>query len=107
MVYRLTASGRCTSGFLHAQSTRFADAGNNKLVVDLEPLPSDYWIEFKIGTEPPHMTKDQLLQAIAMYQAKRIQSDATCVLAQNGAILNYLCKVRTAPLPHPVAKKKQ
>ena len=92
--------------FLHAQSTRFADAGNNKLVINLEPLPKDYWIEFLIGSDPPHLTKDQLMQAIIMFQAKRLQSDETCILTQQGGILNYPCKVRTAP-PRPTTTHKK
>lgn len=94
--------------FLHAQKTRFTDAGNNKLVINLEPLPKDYWIEFLIGSDPPHLTKDQLMQAIVMFQAKRLQSeDETCILTQQGGILNYPCKVRTAsPRPSIIFKKK-
>ena len=85
-------------GILAAQST------DKKIVVDLQNVPNDTRIEFLIGTDPPHLTKDQLMQAIVMFQAKRLQSDDPCVIAQSGAILNYPCKIHT--VPRPVAKKK-
>lgn len=93
----LTAQGQNSGTFIDDI------AYGKKIVVDLQSIPNDTRIEFLIGTDLPHLTKDQLMQAIVMFQTKRLQSDATCILTEQGGILNYPCKVRTTQ-PHPLAK---
>jgi hypothetical protein len=75
---------------------------SKKAVVRLDSLPDDFMFEFWFGAAAPHITKAQLAEALEMYQARRIQSDKTCILTAQGGILNYPCKVRSTQ-PHPLA----
>jgi hypothetical protein len=82
-----------------------SDHPDKKVIVRLDALPDDFVFEFWFGSDAPHITKAQLAEALEMYQARRIQSDKTCVITAQGGILNYPCKVRSAS-SHTAAAKK-
>jgi len=66
-----------------------------KVILRLDGLPDDYRFELWNDGDGPVITKEQLLQAIALIAAGTKQTpEKFCTLGARGKILNYPCRIR-------------
>ena len=66
-----------------------------KVIMRLDSLPDYYRFEFWNEGDAPVVTKEQLLEAIALVTgATKQTAEKFCVLGPSGRILNYPCRVR-------------
>ena len=95
-----TLSGQSSSGVSTAPEPAFAwiiatDDPDVKVIVRLDDLPDYYRFEFWNEGDAPVITKEQLLEAIALVTgAPKQPAEKFCVLGTGGRILNYPCRVK-------------
>ena len=95
-----TLSGQSSSGVSTAPEPAFAwiiatDKPDLKVIVRLDDLPDYYRFEFWNRGEAPVITKEQLLQAIALLAAENKQAaERFCAIGPGGRILNYPCRIK-------------
>ena len=95
-----TLAGQSSSGVPSAPEPAFAwiiatDNPDLKVIVRLDDLPDSYRFEFWNRGEAPVITKEQLLQAIALVTVETKQSpERFCAIGPGGRILNYPCRVK-------------
>jgi hypothetical protein len=71
------------------------DMPDIKVVIRLDSLPDAYRFEFWNNGDAPVLTKEQILQAIALMNDKTKENpEKVCVLGPHGQILNYPCRVK-------------
>jgi len=74
-----------------------SDHPDLKVILRLDGLPDYYRFEFWNDGDAPVVTKEQLLQAIALVTGEPHQNpERYCVLGTRGRIMNYPCRVRPA-----------
>jgi len=72
-----------------------SDHPDLKVILRLDGLPDYYRFEFWNEGDAPVITKEQLLQAIALVTGDNKQTEErACALGPRGRILNYPCRVR-------------
>ncbi|HTR68352.1 MAG TPA: hypothetical protein VMH85_21405 [Terriglobales bacterium] len=72
-----------------------SDHPDLKVILRLDSLPDYYRFEFWNDGDAPVITKEQLLEAIALVTgAPKQPAEKFCVLGTGGRILNYPCRVR-------------
>jgi len=72
-----------------------SDHPDLKVILRLDTLPDYYRFEFWNDGDAPVITKEQLLEAIALVTgAPKQPAEKFCVLGAGGRILNYPCRVR-------------
>ena len=72
-----------------------SDHPDLKVILRLDSLPAYYRFEFWNGPDAPVVTKEQLLEAIALVTGEPHQDpERFCVLGPHGRILNYPCRVK-------------
>ena len=72
-----------------------SDHPDLKVIMRLDNLPEYYRFEFWNDGDAPVVTKEQLLEAIALVTgAPKQPAEKFCVLGAGGRILNYPCRVR-------------
>ena len=72
-----------------------SDHPDLKVIMRLDGLPDYYRFEFWNEGDAPVITKEQLLEAIALVTgAPKQPAEKFCVLGAGGRILNYPCRVR-------------
>lgn len=72
-----------------------SDHPDLKVILRLDGLPDYYRFEFWNDGDAPVVTKEQLLEAVALVTgAAKQPAGKFCVLGPGGRIMNYPCRVR-------------